>query len=144
MDEIEYERQQEEVAMGQAIAANVKAIFDDQGCETMAGLQRRLYKDTDAGIAISFELHNGSYVYVGDARAHIIKDPWNWIRCIGASSIVEGSDAEVEGGWIDCADAKYMEEGGEQLIVADFDALCKEVNDEACALWDEAHPDGVP
>ena len=92
-------RAQEDEALGQAMAECFQRLtaFFALG-DTMASLQRSLYKHTDAGIAISFELHDGSFVYVGD------------------------------------------EQGPERLI-EDFDAMCKSVNDEACALWDEANGD---
>jgi hypothetical protein len=137
-------RAQEHEAIGEVIAANAKAIFANYEAETMASLQRALYDCSDAGIAISFELHDGSFVWVGDRRARDIPDPESWVRRIGVSSIVEGSDVEVELQWLDLGDPKYADEGGEKLAVADFNTLCHAVNDEACRLWDEAHPHGKP
>src|SRR5262245_1042139 len=101
MNEVQYFRMQEDIAMGQAIGENVKSIFGAYGADTMASLQRSLYKSTEAGVAISFKLHDDSYVYVGDPKAREIKDPSLWVRAIGVSSIVEGSDAEVPLTWID-------------------------------------------
>lgn len=152
MSEDEYFEMQESAEAGRVIAGCAKAIFDAHDADTMGRLQRVLYKYTDAGIAVSFELHEGApgepFVYPGDARAYEIQEPWKWVRRIGASSIVEGSDAEVPLRWIDlaryCDDEKY--EGGlpdlAAAAVKDFDEMCQAVNDEACALWDEANGGG--
>jgi len=138
----QHERDREEAAMGEAIARNFLAIMARHSFgDTMSSLQRAMYKDTDAGISISFQLHDGSFVYSGDARAREITDPQNWVRKIGASSIVEGSDREVELDWIDLADPKYLEEGGDELCADDFGTMCQEVNNAACAIWDEEHGD---
>ena len=124
MNEVEYELQEEARAQGQFIADVAKAIFDAFEADTMASLQRRLYKDTSAGIAISFDLHDGSKVWVDDARAHEIKDPWNWVRMIGVSSIVEGSDALVPLTWFDLRSYLDADKYGEdvmQVAVHDFE-----------------------
>lgn len=148
--ELEYFEMQEENATSEIIAACAKAIFEAHDAETMGQLQRTLYKYTDAGIAIAFRLHNGEMIYSGDKRAYEIKEPWNHIREIGASSIVEGNDAEVPLELIDLAryadDDKYEGDLPDlaQIAVKDFDAICDGVNDEACRLWDESHPDGMP
>jgi hypothetical protein len=131
-------RSGESAAFGEVVAANAKAIFDAHGAATMAGLQSRLYKDTEVGVSVSFRLHEGPDVYVGDPRAAEIAGPWNWIRSIGVSSIVEGSDAEVPLEWIDLASPPYADEGGEARAVAEFAGLVERVNDAACGLWDEA------
>lgn len=163
MSEIEFFRAEENAEIGRFIAGIAKAIFDAHDAETMGQLQRTLYKYTDAGVAISFELHHeipepdsteayigneptpNRFVYCGDERAYTIKAPWNAVRAIGVSSIVEGSDAEVPVEWLDlmqyCDDEKY--EGDLTLIaemaLTDFNAIVRRVNDEACALWHEAH-----
>lgn len=144
MDEIEYYEMQESAEMGRHMATLARAIFDAHDADTMGRLQRNIYKYTDAGICISFRLHDGCdspYVWSGDKRAYEIKEPWNSIAAIGVSSIVEGSDAEVPLMWIELDNEKYGDENGAELICLDFDALCSEVNDEACALWREANDD---
>jgi hypothetical protein len=111
----------------------------------MGELQRGFYKYTDAGIAIAFQLHDGTLIYSGNPKAYEIKEPWNHIRRIGASSIVEGSDAEVPLEFIDLfryCDGRHYEGDITDLAaiaVKDFDAQCDFVNAEACALWDEYH-----
>lgn len=144
MDEIQYYEMQEEQAIGEHIANIARTIFESYEADTMGRLQRNCYKYTDAGIAISFRLHDGCdspYVYCGDKRAYEIESPWNAIAAIGVSSIVEGSDAEVPLTWIELGDEKYACEGGEDIALADFESLCDRVNDEACELWDEANSD---
>jgi len=143
MNEIQYNRMCEDAELGRVIADNVKAIFDDLGAKTMADLQRSHYKYTDAGVSISFQLHDGTNVWIGDEKARTIVAPWNWIRRVGVSSIVEGGDAEVPLQWIDAAADEFGDEGGDKAFRKAFNTLVDEVNYEACALWDEAHPDEV-
>lgn len=167
MSEMEYFRLQEQEAIGEVIAACAKAIFDAYEAETMAQLQRTVYKYTDCGPAVSFELHYDAnddcfdsfeplvtseprpspFVYCGDTRAETITKPWLAIRQIGVSSIVEGSDAEVPLQWLDLeafADPDGDYEGDladlAKAAVAAFGRIVDEVNAEACALWEEANP----
>jgi hypothetical protein len=161
-----YHNAEESAAVGQIIAACAKAIFEAHDAETMAQLQRTIYKYTDCGPAISFELHKidpepdafeahlgncepqqSQFVYVGDERASTIAEPWLAICKIGVSSIVEGSDAEIPVQWLDLeqfADDERYEGDLPELCanaVAAFNRIVEYVNDEACALWDEAHAD---
>src|SRR5512138_621314 len=109
--EHEWQNSQESAAVGEIISACAKAIFDAHDAETMAQLQRNIYKYTDCGPAVSFELYQSEdqfidsmeahiggcepapspFVYVGDKRAETISQPWLCIRQIGVSSIVENS-----------------------------------------------------
>lgn len=158
-----WQASEEANARGQIITACAKAIFDAHDAETMAELQRTIYKYIDCGPAVSFELyqddeadsleaHMGGteprpsrFVYVGDKRAETISQPWLCIRQIGVSSIVENSDAEIPVRWLDLeayADDERNEGDLPELCkqaVADFDMLVQWVNDEACALWDEVN-----
>lgn len=169
ISEIEYDRMQEEQAIAGIISRCAKAIFDAHGAETMEQLQRNLYKYIDCGPAISFELNEAAceyahdcleaeiglepirvnrFVYVGDPRARTIVYPWLSICKIGVSSIVEGSDAEVPVQWLDLEqfadpDGPYegdLPELGKAAVDA-FSKIVNEVNQEACALWNEANPD---
>lgn len=151
-----YHEQQESEALGQAIATCAKAIFEAHGAETMAQLQRNLYKYIECGPAISFALHdcgafvsgdepphyNPQFIYKGDKRAETIAEPWNAIRAIGVSSIVEGSDAEIPLQWLDLERFVQNEEIEGELgdaAVSAFSRIVEDVNDEACALWHEAN-----
>jgi hypothetical protein len=138
MDYPEYERQQELACVGDHIPEYMQAIFDDAASgPTLAHLQHRIYKDTDAGISISFQLDDGTYVWVGDTQGG---DPAlvSRVHRIGFSSIVEGSDAEVGLQWLDLLDERWETT---ELVVAEFNRLVDETNDEACRLWDEEHGD---
>jgi hypothetical protein len=147
-----YHDQQEAQAIGEIMAACAKAIFDSQSAETMEQLQRHIYKYNACGPAVSFELHEGAceprkspFVYVGDPRAETITEPWLAICKIGISSIVEGSDAEVPLQWLDLEqfanDEKFEGDLDElcDAAVTAFGKIVEEVNDEACALWEEAN-----
>lgn len=160
-----YHDAEENAAIGKIMAACAKAIFEAHGAETMAQLQRNLYKYIDCGPSISFELrgagdhepdsfeaHIGGgeprpspFIYVGDKRAETIPEPWLAIRAIGVSSIVEGSDAEIPVQWLDLEQFANDEEFEGDLpdlcaaAVTKFSSMVMEVNDEACALWAEAN-----
>jgi hypothetical protein len=165
--EAAWQASEEANAIGETISACAKAIFDAHGAETMAQLQRNIYKYTDCGPAVSFELYQDEdafidsmeahiggcqpgpspFVYVGDKRAETITQPWMAIRKIGVSSIVENSDAEVPIIWLDLeayADEERSEGDLPELCAAatrDFGKIVDEVNTEACTLWHEANDD---
>lgn len=118
---------------------NLSELLEGEGYESPYYMGRSIYKYTDCGPWISFMtpgLVGGSFnrhsVYYEDRYAvgwgaHL------WVpHCTGikVGSIVEGSDAEV--GPIEL----HFPFTNEQL----WDAV-QEVNDEACALWDEANTD---
>ena len=133
MNEIDYERMQEDAAMGQAIAANLKAILDDWGVENVQQLDRTIYKNTECGAHLSVKLHDGTWRHSGDLDGI---DNGN-VQALLLWSIVEGSDAEVDADPISLLD--YMDEGDEKRLIADFDKTLDWVNDEACSLWHEAN-----
>lgn len=134
MNEIDYERMQESAAIGQAIAANLKAILDDWGVENVQQLDRTIYKRTECGAHLSVQLHDGTWRHSGDLDGI---DNGN-VQALLLGSIVEGSDAEVNAKPISLLD--YIEEeGDEKRLIADFDKAIDWVNDEACSLWHEAN-----
>lgn len=103
---------------------------------TLASLGRRLYKDTDAGITISYQFDDGSYSW---SAPHLdLNNPGlvSRVRCIGFSSIVEGTDQEVPLQWLDLLDDQWVTAAD---AVTEFNRLAAETNDEACRAWNEAH-----
>jgi hypothetical protein len=162
--EADWQASEEANAMGEIVSACAKAIFDAFDAETMEQLQRNIYKYTDCGPSVSFELFSyedaddaleaylgdsvvrpSKFIYVGDNRAATITSPWLSIRKIGVSSIVENSDAEVPVQWLDLEefanDEKFEGDVSELAAAAveAFGKIVEEVNDEACALWSEAN-----
>lgn len=133
MNEMDYERMQEDAAMGQAIAANLKVILDDWGVENVQQLDRTIYKGTECGAHLSVQLHDGTWRHSGNLDGI---DNGN-VQALLLGSIVEGSDADVTADPINLL--KYMDEGDEQRLIADFDKTLDWVVDEACRLWDEAN-----
>ena len=115
------------------IEKNARAIFSDNGADTMARLSRTLYKYTAAGITISFKLRDGSCVWVGNESARM-PEPWRHVAAVGVSSIVEGCDAEVPLEWLELEEFESPADA-----IRAFDDLCESVDDEACALFDEYH-----
>jgi hypothetical protein len=135
----EYERSQELAAQGDHALSCLRAIFDDvqPAHDTLTSLQRRVYKDTDAGISVSFELDDGTRIWSGNPSAD---DPSlvGRVRRIGFSSIVEGSDHVVDLTWLDLLDDKIE---NPVVAVAEFNRLAEETNDAACAIWELEHGD---
>lgn len=132
MNEMDYERMQEDAAIGQAIATNLKVILDDWGVESVQQLDRTIYKRTECGAHLSVQLHDGTWRHSGNLDG--IDN--NNVQALLLGSIVEGSDGPDV-----CADPislrDYMDEGDEQRLIADFDKTLDWVNDEACRIWDE-------
>jgi len=137
IDYPEYERQQELAHQGDHVLEYMKAVFNDwqPAHDTLASLDRRVYKDTDAGIEVSFQLDDGTCIWSGDKRgddSSLVPR----VHRIGFSSIVEGSDAAVPLRWLDLLDESL---DSPDKAVAEFNRLADEVNDEACELWVEEH-----
>lgn len=139
MDYPAYERSQELAAQGGHVLSCMEAIFDDAqpAHDTLASLQRRVYKDTDAGISVSFELDDGTCIWSGSPSARDCTLVGR-VRRIGFSSIVEGSHRVVGLTWLDLLDDKIE---NPEVAVAEFNRLVQETNDEACAIWDKEHAD---
>lgn len=134
MDYPEYERTQELAHAGDHVPACMQAIFEDAGSDpTLASLQRRIYKDTNAGISISFQLDDGTYVWVGDRSAGDV-DLVPRVQRIGFSSIVEGSDATVPLRWLNLLDERF---DTAEKAVSEFNRLVDATDEWACELWRE-------
>ncbi len=131
MNEIDYERMQEDAAIGQAIVANLEAILSENAADmTVESLNRSLYKYTECGAHLSVQLHDGTWRHSGDLTGIKNGD----VRQLLVGSIVEGSDADV------CAepiDLLAFEDPQEAVRV--FNKTVEWVNDEACTLWHEAN-----
>jgi len=133
--EIDYERQQETAAQGEHIRACMDAIIEDAGANfrNLESLQRRAYKDTEAGISLSFQLDDGTFIYsgtIGGNDASLV----DRVRRIGFSSIIEGSDREVEGSWLDLLSDEI---DSPEKAVTEYNRMQQETDDEACAIWEE-------
>ena len=114
--------------------SNLEAILSDNGSEmTVSALDRSLYKYTDCGAHLSVQLHDGTWRHSGN----LLGIENGNVRQLLVGSIVEGSDADVCADPIDLIDYEDPEEA-----VKVFNATVDWVNDEACALWDEANEEG--
>ena len=142
MNEKDYYEMQESVAIGQAIGLCVRAILSDNSAQTLGQLQRSAYKYTAAGVSVGFMLHDGSYLWNGDPRAH---DPAmiDNVADICVSSIVEGSDAEVAPVWVGIMD---IVNGANEDVAAEavyrYSKIVADVDAHACDLWHEANAGG--
>lgn len=131
MNEIDYERMQEDAAIGQAMVANLEAILSENAADmTVESLNRSLYKYTECGAHLSVQLHDGTWRHSGDLNGIKNGD----VRQLLVGSIVEGSDAEV---CADPIDLIAFEEPQEAVKV--FNKTVEWVNDEACTLWHETN-----
>lgn len=132
----EYQRGEELGSLGAVAAANLKAIFDDHGCETIGQLQRNAYKYTDCGAWLAVEVWGYEQLTVvhGDAVRDLPKDAP--ITGIHVGSIVEGCDVGVEPICIDLLDEAFEEPA---MAVAAYNAALEAVEKEADAIWMDTH-----
>jgi hypothetical protein len=133
--EIDYERQQETAAQGEHVRACMDAIIEETGANfrSLSSLQKRAYDDTEAGISLSFQLDNNTFIWVGTiggCDASLV----DRVRRIGFSSIVEGSDREVALTWLDLLSDEI---DSPEKAVAEYNRMQQETNDEACRIWEE-------
>lgn len=124
---------------GTRVHKYMSSIFDAVGPanKSLASLQARVYKDAGPGIAVSFQLDNGDYVWAGDLRA-LDETLVTRVCRIGFSSIIEGSDQEVELRWLNLLDESLE---SPEDAVKEFERLveltCQEVQD----VWIAEHND---
>ena len=131
MNEVEYERSQELAAEGEHANACLDAILSDNGSDlTLRALYRSTYRHTECGPWISVQTWDGRWFHCDELH----KVDKNEVRYLLVGSIVEGSDAEVTADIIDLVECESPE-----AAVALFNRTVEWVNDEACALWDEAN-----
>lgn len=131
MNEVQYERMQELAAEGAHANACLDAILADNGSDmTLPALYRSIYKYTECGPWLSVRTWDGRTFHSHELH----KVDKTEVRYLLVGSIVEGSDAEVTADWIDLVECESPE-----AAVALFSKTVDWVNDEACALWDEAN-----
>lgn len=131
MNEMEYYENEEMIGMGKHMQDCLEAILSDNGSDmTVAALYRSIYKYTECGPWLSVKLHDGTWRHCGQLEGI---DNGN-VRALMVGSIVEGSDAEAVGQVLDLMEFESPEDA-----VAAFNREVAWVNDEACALWEEAN-----
>jgi hypothetical protein len=131
MNEIDYYQNEEMIAEGQHANACLRAILLDNGGDmTLPDLYRSIYKYTPCGPWLSVRTWDGRTFHCGELDKVYAND----VRYLLVGSIVEGSDAEVTADWIDLVECESPEDA-----VVRFNRTVAWVNDEACALWDEAN-----
>ena len=130
-NEVEHECDQELIAEGQHANACLDAILSDNGSDmTLPALYRSIYKYNECGPWLSVMTWDGRKFHC-DQLHNVDK---NEVRYLLIGSIVEGSDAEVTADWIDLVECETPE-----AAVDLFNQTVEWVNDEACALWNEAN-----
>jgi len=132
----EYERGEEMKAQGEVAQANLKAILDDHGCETVGQLARNAYKYTDCGAWLSVEVwgYERSTIVHGDAVRDLPTDAP--IIAIHVGSIVEGVDGGVDAHIVDLLDEAFEEPA---MAAAAYNRALEEVEKEAEDIWNETH-----
>lgn len=127
----DYLRMQDDLEGGAICLAALEEILLDNGSGmTVYDLARSLYKYTECGAWLSVQLHDGSWRHSGELYGIKNGD----VRALQVGSIVEGSDAEVEGTPLDLL--TFDTEGS---AVQAFNREVEWVNDESCRLWEEAN-----
>ena len=130
MTESEFHQYESDREAGGYCLAALEAILSDNGSDmTVAALYRSIYKYTECGPWLSVRLHDGTVRHCDQLQG--IEN--GSVRALLVGSIVEGSDAEVTADWIDL----LIEDPDEAVLK--FNAAVEWVNDEACALWEEAN-----
>lgn len=131
MNEVEYERSQELAAEGKHANACLEAILADNGSDpTLTALYRSIYKYTECGPWLSVQTWDGRWFHCHQLH----KVDMYEVRRLLVGSIVEGSDAEVTADPIDLVACESPE-----AAVELFNRTVDWVNDEACALWNDAN-----
>jgi hypothetical protein len=131
MNEVQYERMQEQIAEGEHANACLDAILSANGSDmTLPALYRSIYKYTPCGPWLSVQTWDGRWFHCD--KLHKVDK--NEVRYLLVGSIVENSDAEVEADPIDLVECESPEHA-----VALFNQTVEWVDDEACALWEEAN-----
>jgi hypothetical protein len=131
MDEIQYERMQEEIAFGEAMVDMLKEFLEFNGADNLGQFRRNTYKYVPCGPWVSFRLHDGSWCHSGDDRADDI-DFIGSVDALQVGSIVENSDATVIGNLLELKD-------NAELLNAAVNDQIEYVNEEAISLWDAAN-----
>ena len=135
MNEMEYFENEELVAEGKHANACLDAILSDNGSDmTLPALYRSIYKYTECGPWLSVRTWDNRTFHCD--KLHEVDK--NEVRYLLVGSIVEGSDAEVCADWIDLVECESPEDAVER-----FNRTVEWVNDEACALWEEANAEEV-
>ena len=131
MNEVEYERMQEQIAEGEHANACLDAILSDNGSDmTLPALYRSIYKYTECGPWLSVRTWDNRTFHCD--QLHEVDQ--TEVRYLLVGSIVEDSDAEVCADWIDLLECETPD-----AAVELFNRTVEWVNDEACALWEEAN-----
>lgn len=128
--EREYHQRQADEEAGGYILGNLEAILSYYGAKNVRELGHRLYKGYDCGPHLSVRLHDGTWRHSEQLSG---VENGN-VRSLLVGSIVEGSDASVNGEEFD-----LLREDETEKVVADFNEGVDAVNEEACRLWDEAN-----
>jgi hypothetical protein len=131
MNEVQYERMQEQIAEGEHANACLDEILSDNGSDmTLPALYRSIYKYNACGPWLSVQTWDGRWFHCQDLHKVDKRD----VRYLLVGSIVEGSDADVTADPIDLVECESPEHAVEL-----FNKTVEWVNDEACALWEEAN-----
>lgn len=123
----ERKRPPRKIPPGTPAIRNLQDLVEHFGAETVSGLPRRVYKDTDCGAWISLETPDGVWHHTGD--------DWSGITEISAfkiGTIIEGSDAEISSDPFELP-----------VTNAEVDHWIRDMETEASDLWNEANgPEG--
>ena len=126
----QYQRAQE---AGAVCLEALKTLLLLWGEENLAQLNRRIYGAYSCGPWLAVRLHNGTWKH-GRTELETVK--LEDVAALKVGSIVEGSDAEVEGDVMELVSFEQPED-----LVERFDQQLEGVNRQARSIWYDLHPD---
>lgn len=130
----EFERQQRDEAAGITCLVALQTLLKYWGEKDLGQMNERVYRAYSCGPWLAVRLHDGTWVHgTRDLESVKLED----VAALKVGSIVEGSDAEIEG---DVLDLVSYDEDPDALRL-DFERQLVGVNDQVQTIWYEMHPD---
>lgn len=130
----EFDSQQRAEAAGIVCLEAIKALLAHWGEKDLGQMNERVYRAYSCGPWLAVRLHNGTWVHgTRDLENVKLED----VGALKVGSIVEGSDAEIEG---DVLELVSYEDDPDALRL-DFGRQLEGVDDQVQTIWYEMHPD---
>ena len=130
----EFERQQRDEAAGITCLEAIKTLLAYWGEKDLGQMNKRVYRAYSCGPWLAVRLHDGTWVHgTRDLENVKLED----VGALKVGSIVEGSDAEIEGDVLDLVGY----EGDPDALRLDFERQLVGVDDQVTTIWNDMHPD---
>lgn len=130
----EFDSQQRAEAAGITCLVALQALLKYWGEKDLGQMNERVYRAYSCGPWLAVRLHDGTWVHgTRDLENVKLED----VAALKVGSIVEGSDAEIEG---DVLELVSYDEDPDGLRI-DFERQLVGVDDQVQTIWYEMHPD---